>query len=85
MAGDTGLQLVPVPSTAKALHDLSYPPEGGRAVRSLTSYVLAQWNRMVRASKNKFIARLAIDSVSMGLVQPLRAVHRARRGHPHPP
>ena len=64
---------------------LATPPEGGRAVRSLTSYVLAQWNRMVRASKNKFIARLAIDSASMGLVQPLRAVHRARRGHPHPP
>ena len=30
MAGDTGLQLVPVPSTAKALHDPIGPPRRGQ-------------------------------------------------------
>ena len=51
---------------------LTTPPTPARAVNTLLSYALSQWNRMVHFSKNKFIKRLAIDFVKKKLVHPLQ-------------
>lgn len=50
---------------------LASPPTRTRAIRTLLSYTLSQWNRLVHSSKNKFIKRLAVDFRTKRLALPL--------------
>jgi hypothetical protein len=64
---------------------LNSPPTLERAVRTLISSTTTHWNKFVRISKNKFIKRLAVDFVSMKLVQPLRAPSSKKKKTPTDP
>ena len=64
---------------------LPSPPARVRAVSSLLSYVLSQWNRLVHSSKNKFIKRLAVDFGSMKLVHPIPSLTSKKKKIPTDP
>jgi hypothetical protein len=44
-----------------------------RAVRSLLSYTLTQWNRLTHSTNVKFIRRLTVDFTTLKLRRPLRS------------